>query len=140
MPKFNFQFGKKKPDKKKIITISIVLSVVVATLSQCTKVSENGLWDLLDEIQRTFFPQTIINDIFLQDSEIVKRRVERDIDKAIKKFEDLTKAEEPPIVPLPIFTEKSLDESLCYSEECKKLGGELRMCSPWSINCISGFE
>jgi hypothetical protein len=35
---FNFNFGKKKPDKKQIIFISIVLSGIVATLSQCSGV------------------------------------------------------------------------------------------------------
>ena len=133
---FNFNFGKKKPDKKQIITISLILSVIVATLSQCTGVSERTLWDLLDEAQRTLFPQTIINDILLQDPGIVERRVERDVDRAIREYEDLTRDSEPPRVPLPRLIEKAPDEALCYSEECKKLGGEMRLCSPWIINCI----
>jgi hypothetical protein len=136
MPQFNFQFGKKKPNKKNIIIVSIVLSAVVTTLSQCTGTSQKNIWDILDEVQRNFFPQSIINDIFLQDQDIIKRRVERDVNKAIKDYEDLTKDSEPPRVPLPIFTEKERDNSLCYSEECKKLGGELRLCSPWITDCI----
>jgi len=137
MPQFNFQFGKKKTSKKNIIIISILLSAICATLSQCTGISQKNIWSLLDEVQRKFFPQTIINDVLLQDSEIVERRIERDIDKAIKQYEDLTKRWESPKVPLPIFTEKSLDESVCHSEGCKNLGGELRLCSPWTINCIN---
>jgi hypothetical protein len=39
------------------------------------------LWDLLDEVQRSLFPQTIINDVLLQDPGVVERRVERDVDK-----------------------------------------------------------
>ena len=140
MPQFNFQFGKKKPDKKKIITLSIVLSIIVATLSQCTGVSQKNIWDLLDEVQRNFFPQTIINDILLQDPDIIGRRTKRDVDKAIREYEDLTKDMEEPIVPLPIFTEESLDESLCYSEECKKLGGEMRICSPWIDDCTESLK
>mgnify|MGYP000400835290 CR=1 FL=1 len=66
---FNFNFGKKKPDKKQIIIISVILSGIVATLSQCTGASQERLWDLLDELQRNLFPQTIINDILLQDIE-----------------------------------------------------------------------
>ena len=132
---FNFNFGKKKPDKKQIITISLILSGIVATLSQCTGVSERTLWDLLDEAQRTLFPQTVINDIFIQDPGIVERRVERDVDRAIREYEDLTRDSEPPRVPLSRFIEKPIDTSICYSEECKKLGGEMRICSPWVDTC-----
>ena len=132
---FNFNFGKKKPNKKQIITISLILSAIVATLSQCTGVSEKTLWDLLDEAQRTLFPQTIINDILLQDPGIVERRVERDVDRAIREYEDLTRDSEPPRVPLSRFIEKPIDASICYSEECKKLGGEMRICSPWVDTC-----
>lgn len=132
---FNFNFGKKKPDKKQIILISIVLSGIVATLSQCTGASPERLWDLLDEVQRTLFPQTIINDVLLQDPGVVDRRVERDVDKAIREYERLTRDSEPPRVPLPRLIERPLDTSKCYTEECKKLGGEMRLCAPWVDDC-----
>ena len=128
---FNFNFGKKKPDKKQIILISIVLSGIVATLSQCSGVPQERLWDLLDEVQRSLFPQTIINDVLLQDPGVVERRVERDVGRAIREYEDLTGDSEPPKIPLSRFIEKAPDEALCYSEECKKLGGEMRLCSPF---------
>jgi len=132
---FNFNFGKRKPDKKQIIIISLILSGIVATLSQCSGVSERTLWDLLDEVQRTLFPQTVINDILLQDPGIVERRVHRDVDKAIKDYEDLTRDSEPSRIPLSRLIEKAPDKALCYSEECKKLGGEMRLCSPWLDTC-----
>ena len=128
---FNFNFGKKKPDKKQIILISIVLSGIVATLSQCSGVPSERLWDLLDEVQREFFPQTIINDVLLQDPGVVERRVERDVDKAIREYEELTKDTEPPRVPLPRLIEKAPDNS----EAQKLLGGEMRLCAPWVDNC-----
>ena len=132
---FNFNFGKKKPDKKQIILISVILSGIVATLSQCSGVPSERLWDLLDEVQRSLFPQTIINDVLLQDPGVVDRRVERDVDRAIAEYERLTKDSEPPRVPLPRLIEKSLDTSKCYTEECKKLGGEMRLCAPWVEGC-----
>jgi hypothetical protein len=132
---FNFNFGKKKPDKKKIILISAILGGIVATLSQCSGVPSERLWDLLDEVQRQFFPQTIINDVLLQDPGVVDRRVERDVDKAIREYERLTRDSEPPRVPLPRLIEKAPDEALCYTEECKKLGGEMRLCAPWVDTC-----
>ncbi len=132
---FNFNFGKKRPDKKQIILISAILSAIVATLSQCTGAPQERLWDLLDELQRSLFPQTIINDVLLQDPGVVDRRVKRDVDKAIREYERLTRDSEPPRVPLPRLIERPLDTSKCYTEECKKLGGEMRLCSPWVDTC-----
>jgi len=132
---FNFNFGKKKPDKKQIIIISLILSGIVATLSQCSGVPQRTLWDLLDEVQRTLFPQTVINDILLQDPGIVERRGQRDVDKASKDYEDLTRYSEPSRIPLSRLIEKAPDKALCYSEECKKLGGEMRLCAPWLDTC-----
>ena len=80
---FNFNFGNKKPDKKQLIVVSIVLSSIIAALSQCTGVSQNALWDLLDEVQRKYFPNSILNELILQDPHAVERRVHRDVDRAI---------------------------------------------------------
>jgi hypothetical protein len=132
---FNFNFGKKKPDKKQIILVSIVLSTVVATLSQCSRVPQEHLWDLLDEVQRRLFPQTIINDVLLQDPGVVERRVKRDVDKAIRDYERLTGDTGEVKIPLPRLIESPLDTSKCYTEECKSLGGEMRLCSPWVDDC-----
>ena len=128
---FNFNFGKKKPDKKQIVLISVVLSAVVATLSQCTGASQEGLWDLLDEVQRSLFPGTVINDVLLQDPGVVDRRVKRDVDRAIAEYERLTKNSELPRVPLPRFIEKAPDNS----EAQRLLGGEMRLCAPWVDDC-----
>ena len=129
---FNFNFGKKKTDKKQLIVVGIVVSSIIATLSQCTGVSESGLWDLLDEIQRKYFPQTILNEIILQDPNKVNRRVERDVDKAIR---DVTKEYDRIIAEdnkkyKEKYLEEQNDESLCYSEDCKTLAPPMRICSP----------
>jgi hypothetical protein len=128
---FNFNFGKKKPDKKQIILVSIALSVVIATLSQCSGAPQERLWDLLDEVQRVFFPGTIINDVLLQDPDVIERRVRRDVDKAIKEYERLTGDTGEVRIPLPRLIERPIDTSKCYTEECKKLGGEMRLCAPF---------
>ena len=129
---FNFNFGKKKPDKNQIILISVVLSGIVATLSQCTGASQETLWDLLDEVQRSLFPGTVINDVLLKDPNIINRRVERDVDKAILDYERLTRDSEPPRVPLPRLSEKAPDGS----EAQRLLGGEMRICSVWVDDCL----
>jgi hypothetical protein len=129
---FNFQFGKKKPDKKQLIIVGVVVSSIIAVLSQCTGVSENRLWDLLDELQRKYLPQGILNEIILQDPDKVNRRVGRDVDKAIR---DVTKEYDRIIVESdrkykPRYLEEKNDESLCYSEDCKRLAPPMRICSP----------
>jgi hypothetical protein len=34
-------------------------------------------------------------------------------------------------IPLPRLIEAPLDTSKCYTEECRKLGGEMRLCAPF---------
>jgi len=130
---FNFNFGKKKTDKKQLIILGVILSSIIAALSQCTGVSENGLWDLLDEIQRKYFPQGILNELILQDPNQVKRRVERDVTRAI----DEVTPEYDRIISdynkryRPKYVEKAPDGS----EAQRLLGGEMRICAPWVDDC-----
>jgi hypothetical protein len=127
---FNFNFGKKKPDIKQYAIIGIVLSSIIATLSQCTGISQNNIWDLLDEVQRRYFPQSIINDFIIKDPERLDRRVHRDVDRAIDDYwkqSGLSKAE----VSKPRYSEKPPDGSYAQSV----LGGEMRICAPWVDDC-----
>ena len=129
----NFNFGKKKPDKKQLIILSIVLSSIIAALSQCTGASEDGLWDLLDEIQRKYFPQTILNEIFIQDPNKVERRVKRDVDRALAEVtpEYDRIIEESNKRYKPRYSEKAPDGS----EAQRLLGGEMRICAVWVDDC-----
>ena len=133
---FNFNFGK-RPDKKKLIIVGIILSTLIAAFSQCSKISENGLWDLLDEIQREFFPQTIINEVILKDPDKINRRVERDVTKAIEQVtpEYDRIIQEADKKYQPRYIEEKNDESLCYTDECKALAPPMRLCSPWLDDC-----
>ena len=129
---FNFHFG--KPSNKTIITTSIVLSTIIAALSQCSGIHENNLWDLLDEIQRKYFPQTSINRVITEDPDKVKRRVERDVKNAIDDYwrqSGLSKAE----VYKPRYIEEENNELLCYTDECKSLAPPMRLCAPWLDTC-----
>jgi len=129
---FNFNFGKKKPDIKQYAIIGIVLSSIIAALSQCTGVSENGLWDLLDEIQRKYFPQTILNEFILKDPEKLNRRITRDVDRAIDNYVRQSGLKESG-VDKPKYVEKAPDGS----EAQRLLGGEMRICAPWVEDCIT---
>jgi hypothetical protein len=133
---FNFNFGK-RPDKKQLIIVGIVLSTLITALSQCSKISENALWDLLDEIQREFFPQTIINEVILKDPDKINRRVERDVTRAIEKVtpEYDRIIQEADKKYQPKYIEEKNDENLCYTDECKKLTPPMRICAPWIETC-----
>ena len=131
---FNFNFGKKKPDIKQYAIIGIVLSSIIAALSQCTGVSENGLWDLLDEIQRKYFPQTILNEFILKDPDKLNRRIPRDVDRAVDDYVKKSGLKQSG-VDKPRYIEEENNETLCYSDQCKALAPPMRLCAPWVDTC-----
>ena len=127
----NFNFGKKKPDKRELIKVSIIVSLLITVLSSLTGISETKLWDLLDEFQRKHMPLGILNELIIRDPDKIERRVTRDVDAAIDRY--LTENPEDPIIPRPRLVEKPPDGS----EAQKLLGGEMRLCAPWIDDCKS---
>ena len=128
-----FKFGKQKPDIKQYAIIGIVLSSIIAVLSQCTGVSEDGLWDLLDEMQRKYFPGTMLNEFVIKDPAKLERRIKRDVDRAI---DEVTPEYDRIIAESnkkykPKYVEKAPDGS----EAQKLLGGEMRICAVWVDDC-----
>jgi hypothetical protein len=127
----NFNFGKKKPDIKQYAIIGIVLSSVIGLLSQCTGIKQDSIWDLLDEVQRRYFPGTILNEFVIKDPEKLDRRIHRDVDAAISEYERLTGDDGKVRIPSPRYSEKPPDGSYAQSV----LGGEMRLCAPWVDDC-----
>lgn len=76
----------KKSDKQ-LIVVSIISTTLIVALSQCTGIKQNSLWDIFDEVQRKFFPQTIFNELIIKDLEKLDRRIKRDVDRALKDYE-----------------------------------------------------
>ena len=128
---FNFNFGNKKPDTKQYAIVGIILTSVIATLTQCTGIKETSLWDIFDEVQRRYFPQTILNDFVIKDPEKLDRRIKRDVDAAISEYERLTGDDGKVKIPSPQYSEKPPDGSYAQSV----LGGEMRICAPWVDDC-----
>jgi len=128
---FNFNFGNKKPDIKQYAIVGIILTSVIATLTQCTGIKETSLWDIFDEVQRRYFPQTILNDFVIKDPEKLDRRIKRDVDAAISEYERLTGDDGKVRIPSPRYSEKPPDGSYAQSV----LGGEMRICAPWVDDC-----
>ena len=131
-----FKFGKQKPDIKQYAIIGIVLSSIIALLSQCTGIKQDSIWDLFDEVQRRYFPQTILNDFIIKDPEKLDRRVKRDVDAAISEYERLTGDDGKVRIPSPRYSEKPPDGSYAQSV----LGGEMRICAPWVDDCPKNDE
>jgi hypothetical protein len=125
-------------NKKQVINfaiIGIILTSSVGVLTKCTGIDEIHWYDLIDEIQRKYFPNGQLNDYIIQDDKLLKRRIERDVDKAIKDYEGLTNDDGRATIPSPRRSEKPVDTSVCYTPECQALGGEIRLCAPWVPDC-----
>jgi hypothetical protein len=129
--KFNFSFGKKKASIKTIV----ILSLIVATLSSCLKIEEKTIWDIVYEYLQTYQPDSSLIPELQKDSGIVERDVERTVDKAIRDYERLTGDNGTVKIPSPLRSEKPVDTSVCYTDECQSLGGEIRLCAPWLDDC-----
>jgi hypothetical protein len=132
---FNFNFGNKKPDIKTYAIIGVVLTSIIAFLSDCTGIKEEVIWDLVDEVQREVKPGTIINDFIIKDPVKLERKIHRDVNRAIEDYERTTGDTGVVKLPSPIYIEENINNDTCYTEQCKSLGGPIRMCSPWVENC-----
>jgi hypothetical protein len=126
--------------KNKIIrfaVIGITLTTVVTSLSKCTGINEKHWYDLIDEIQRKYFPNTELNEYIIKDPKLLDNRVKRDVDKVIRnvtpEYDRIIREADQKYQPK--YLEKPINESLCYTDECKSLGGEMRICAPWVKDC-----
>ena len=125
-----FNFGNKKPSIKQYAIVGIILTSIIAGLSQCTGIPEVNIWDVFDEIQRKYFPGSIVNEFVIKDSEKLDRRIKRDVDRAIDDYWNNI-GESRVEVPRPIYSEKAPDGSKAQ----ELLGGEMRLCAPWVPDC-----
>lgn len=126
-------------NKKQVINfaiIGVILTSSVGVLTKCTGIDEIHWYDLIDEIQRKYFPKTKLNDYIIKDPALLDRRVKRDVDKAIRDYERLTGDDGTVRIPSPRYSEKPVDTSVCYTDECRALGGEIRLCAPWVPDCL----
>ena len=128
---FNFNFGNKKPSIVQYAVVGSILSIIISLLSGFLKIDEKQIWELVDEVQRALHIN-IVNDIIINDPELLNRRVHRDVDRALDQVtpEYNRIIEEANKKYKPRYIDMENDESLCHSEECKKLAPPMRLCSP----------
>ena len=126
--------------KSKVIrfaVIGVVLTTLVASVSKCSGIDEKNLYHLIDELQRKFFPNTELNEYIIKDDKLLKQRIERDVDKAIRQVtpEYDRIIQEADKKYQPKYVEEKNNESLCYSDQCKALAPPMRLCAPWVDSC-----
>ena len=134
--KFDFQFGKKKSSIFRYAIIGVILTSVVTGISQCTHIPEEQIYDIVDQIQRKI-PGKPLNDWIITDPILLDRRIKGDVNRAIdavnpeynRIISEYDKKYEQRYIEYPI------DKSVCYTDECQSLGGEIRLCAPWLDNC-----
>ena len=134
--KFDFQFGKKKSSIFRYAIIGFIFTSVVTGISQCTHIPEEKIYDIVDQIQRKI-PGKPLNDYIITDSILLDRRIKGDVNRAIdavnpeynRIISEYDKKYEQRYIEYPI------DKSVCYTDECKKLGGEMRICAAWVDSC-----
>ena len=119
--------------------ISSIVLLLVSGLSGWLKIDEKQLWKIYNAIVQHF---GLTQDIPIpQDIEKqIEAKTELEVDRAIREYEALTKDTEPPRISLPRLIERPLEASKCYTEECKNLGGEMRLCAPWMPDCTGGVQ
>ncbi len=128
---FNFNFGKKNTAIKTIL----ILTFIVAALSSCLKIEDKHIWDIIYEALVKYQPDSPLIPELQKDPGIIERKVKRTVDKAIYDYERLTGNDGVVRITPPQYSEAPVDTSVCYTDECKALGGEIRLCAPWVDNC-----
>jgi len=128
--KFDFQFGKKKPSIFKYAIVGVIFTSTITVISQCTRIPEEKLYDIVDEIQRKI-PGKPLNDYIITDPILLDRRIKRDVDSSILEYERLTGDDGSVRISPSYFSEKAPDGSKAQ----KLLGGELRICGSWVPDC-----
>jgi hypothetical protein len=126
----NFNFGKKSKSIFQYAIIGIVFTSIITGVSKCTNIPEERLYDVVDEVQRKL-PGKLLNDWIITDPILLDRRIKRDVDKAIEKYERLTGDDGSVRISPSYFSQKEPDGSKAQ----ELLGGEIRICGSWVSDC-----
>lgn len=90
MSKFNifeFKLGKQKKSLQEWIKIGAIIHFSLDVISLIPGVQKKKVFNLLDEVQLSIGVDKL-NDYIIQDSELISYRIERVLDKSIKKYEE----------------------------------------------------
>jgi hypothetical protein len=139
-----FSFRIKLTPKRSLI--AILVASVLAFISTKCEIPKEDILKLYNEIKK-ILPIPIsgneflneldnqLNQRIINDPKLSEYKVRREVDEAIRNYERETGDDGTIRLPSPIYSEKPVDNSVCYTEECKSLGGEMRICASWMQDC-----
>jgi hypothetical protein len=116
-----------------VVIISIIV-IIISALSSQFKIDERQLWKIYTALIERLGLQPQLPDIKDNEKKL-DAEIELEVDQAIWEYERLTGDDGTVRIPPPRYSEKPVDTSVCYTDECKSLGGEMRICALWVDNC-----
>jgi hypothetical protein len=86
---FKFKYGKERRNIFDYMRIGFLLKGTVDVVSLLPFVDRKFIFNLIDEIQLKFGSDAL-NDYIIKDDELLKFRIDRTIEKALKEYENKT--------------------------------------------------
>lgn len=116
--------------------IGSMIIIIIASLSGRLGIEEKDLWKIYHLlIERLNLKQEIPE--LIDNQKRIDAKVELEVDSAllevIPEYDRIINEADKQYKP--IYQELDIDKSVCYTDECKSLGGEMRLCSPWLDSC-----
>jgi hypothetical protein len=86
---FKFKYGKERRNILDYMRIGFLLRGTVDVVSLLPFIDRKFIFNLIDEIQLKFGSDAL-NDYIIKDDELLKFRIDRTIEKALKEYENKT--------------------------------------------------
>lgn len=115
--------------------ISSIILLIVVGLAGWLKIDEKDVWKFYNLLIQQFGLKYQVPEV--DKKEELDGRVELEIDRAIERVRpeyDRIILEADRIYK-PRYVEEENDESICYTDECKKLAPPMRICASWVEDC-----
>ena len=121
--------------KIKAFLFSSIIGLIIVSLSGWLKMSEKDLWKIYTLIlQQLGLSQELPRRESEKELDV---RIELEVDKAIRdvipEYDRIISDYDQKYKP--IYVDEVNDETLCYTDDCKKLAPPMRICASWVENC-----
>lgn len=122
---------------KKAVIAGLIL-FTVGIISSCLKINNDVFWKVYAQIQAQLkgnYSNSEINKKFKDNEKLLDFFITAEVDKALNNYNQQTENQGQAYLPKPIYSEKPVDVAVCYTDACRSLGGEMRLCAPWVADC-----